>query len=94
MVAQAAVYSYLFFIYPNAKGLGDNLPGINAIAAVPVYVSFEPRPPSPEQITANCGSRTIDDPKRKEFLETNLKRKFFNWAASSWDFSMLTLAAL
>ena len=36
----------------------------------------------------------IDTPKLKEFLETNRNRKFFNWPASSWDFSMLTLAAL
>ena len=54
---------------------------------------FEPRPLSPEQIISNCENRKLDDPKLKEFLETNLNRKFFNWAASSWDFSMLTLAA-
>jgi len=64
------------------------------IAAVAACVRFEPRPLSPGQITSNFGSRTIDNPKLKEFLETNLNRKFFNWPASSWNFSMLTLAAL
>ena len=63
-------------------------------AAVAACIRFEPRPLSPEQITSNFGSRMIDTPKLKEFLETNRNRKFFNWPASSWDFSMLTLAAL
>ena len=64
------------------------------IAAVAACVRFEPRPQSPEQITSNFESRTIDNPKLKESLATNLNRKFFNWPASSGDFSMLTLAAL
>jgi hypothetical protein len=64
------------------------------IAAVAAGVRFEPRPLSPEQITSNFESRTIDNPKLKEFLETILKREFFNWPASSWDFSMLTQATL
>ena len=55
---------------------------------------FEARPLTPELITSNFESRTIENPKLKEFLRTNLNRKFFNWPASSWDFSMLTLAAL
>ena len=49
-------------------------------------VRFEPRPLSPEQITSNFESRTLDNPKLKEFREHNLKRKFFNWPASSWIF--------
>ena len=67
---------------------------LRLIAAVAAWVRFEPRPRSPEQITCNFESRTIDNPKLKESLETNLNRKFFNWPASSGDFSMLTLAAL
>ena len=63
------------------------------IDAVAAGVRFEPRPLSTEQITSNFESRTMDDPKLKEFLETNLNRKFINWPASSWDFSMLTIAA-
>ena len=64
------------------------------ISAVAAFVRFELRPLSPEQITSNFGSRTLDNAKLKEFLETTLNRKFFNRPASSWDFSMLTLAAL
>jgi hypothetical protein len=64
------------------------------IAAVAAWVRFEPRPLSPEQITSNVESRTIDNPKLTEFLETNLNRKFSHWPASSGDSSKLTLAAL
>ena len=64
------------------------------IAAVAACVRFEPRPLSPEQITFNFESRTLDNPKLKEFLETNLNRKFLNWPASCYDFSLLTPAAL
>ena len=64
------------------------------IAAVAACVRFEPRPLSPGQITSNFESRTLDNPKLKEFLETNLNGKFFNWPASSGDFFMLTIAAL
>ena len=56
------------------------------IAAVAACVSFKLRPLSPEQITSNCESRKIDNPKLKEFLETDLNRKFFNWPASSGKF--------
>ncbi len=63
-------------------------------AAVAGGVRFEPRPLSPEQIPSNFESRTLDNPKLKGFLETNLNRKFFHWPASSWNFFMLTLAAL
>jgi outer membrane protein, heavy metal efflux system len=62
------------------------------IAAVAACGRFEPRPLAPEQITSNFERRTIDYPKLKDFLETNLNRKFFNWPASSGDFSMLTAA--
>ncbi len=64
------------------------------IAAAAACVKFEPRPLSPEQITSDFESRTLDNPKLKEFLETNLNHKFFNWPAFSWDFFMLTLDAL
>ena len=53
------------------------------IAAMAACVRFEPRPLSPEQITSNFESRTLDNPNLKEFFETNLNRKFFNWPASS-----------
>ena len=64
------------------------------IAAVAACVRFEPRPVSLEQFSSNFEGRTLDNFKLKEFLETNLNRKLFNWPASPWDFSMLTLAAL
>jgi cobalt-zinc-cadmium efflux system outer membrane protein len=63
-------------------------------AVVAAGARIESRPLSPEHIISNFESRTIDNPKLKEFLETNLNRKFFNWSAPSWDFSMLTLVAL
>jgi outer membrane protein, heavy metal efflux system len=67
---------------------------VRLIAAVAAGARIAPRPLSPEYITSKFESRTIDNPKLKEFLETNLNRKFFNWPAPSWDFSMLTLVAL
>ena len=67
---------------------------LRLIAAVAACAGFAPRPLSPEQLTSNSASRTLDNPKLKEMLETTLNRKFFNWPASSWDFSMLTLPLL
>jgi outer membrane protein, heavy metal efflux system len=67
---------------------------IAAVAACVRFKARELRPLSREQITSNFESRPIDKPKLKEFLETNLNRKFFNWPVSSWDFSRLTLTAL
>jgi hypothetical protein len=64
------------------------------MVAVTACVKFEPRPLGPEQITANFASRTLDNPKLKEFLETNLNLNFFNWPASCYDFSMLTPGTL
>jgi hypothetical protein len=47
------------------------------IAVVAACARFAPRPLLLEQITSNFESRTIDNPKLKEFLETNLNRIFF-----------------
>jgi hypothetical protein len=63
------------------------------LIAAAAGVRFEPGPVSPEHITSNCGSRTPDNPELREFLETNLKRKFFHWPASPGDFPRLTFAA-
>ncbi len=49
---------------------------LRLIAAVAAWVSFEPRPLSPEQITSGCESRPLDNPKLKEFLEIS-EPKFF-----------------
>jgi hypothetical protein len=59
---------------------------LRLIAAVAAGVRFGPRPLPPEQITSNGESRTPDNPKRKEFFETNLNRKFFYLARISLEF--------
>jgi hypothetical protein len=85
---------FLSFLYLTQKVWDTTCLALMLSAAVAACVRFEPPPLSPEPITFNFGSRTIDKAKLKEVLETNLNRKFFNWSASSWDFFMLTLAAL
>jgi hypothetical protein len=58
-------------------------------------VSGESRGPCRRSKAASTlKSGTTDNPKLKEFLETNLNRKFVKWPVSSGDFFMLTLAAL
>lgn len=64
------------------------------IAATAACARFEPRPLSPAQTASELEHRTMDNPKLRNFLETNLHRKFSDWPPRSWDFSMLTLAAL
>jgi hypothetical protein len=54
--------------------LGGNILALMLIAAVAARVRFEPRPLSPEQITSNFESLTIDNPKLEEFLEIILNR--------------------
>ncbi len=56
--------------------------------------SFHARPLSPEQTVAALESRRLDNVKLKEFIETNLNCKVTTWPPRSWDFPMLTLAAL
>ena len=67
---------------------------LRRIAAAGACVRFEPGPLPPEHITSNFESRTPDNPKLKEFLETNRNRKFFDRPASPGDFFRLTPAAL
>ena len=38
--------------------------------------------------------RTLDNPRLKEFIESNLQREIAPWPPASWDRTMLTLAAL
>jgi len=64
------------------------------VLAMAACARFEPRSLSPAQTASDFEKRSLDNPKLKEFLETNLNRKFSAWPATSWDFSMLTLAAL
>jgi outer membrane protein TolC len=65
-----------------------------ALILVAGCASFHPRPLSPAQSAAVLENRRLNDPKLKEFLEANLNRKISPWPPRSWDFSMLTLAAL
>jgi hypothetical protein len=71
-VAQALADSYLFHMQKVWETTSLALLRIAAAA----WVRFEPRPLSPGQITSSFGSRAIDNPKLKEFLEANLNRKF------------------
>jgi hypothetical protein len=81
-VAQAPIYSYLYFIYTCKRFRDTICMALMLIAAVAAL----PRPLTPEQITSNFGRHTLYNAKLKEFLETNLNRKFFNWPAFFWDF--------
>jgi hypothetical protein len=93
-VAQAPVYSYLFLYMLYMQKVWERTsPALMLLAAVAACIRFEPPPLSPEQTASDFESRPLDNPKLKEYLEINLHRKFFNGPASSWDFSMLTLAA-
>jgi hypothetical protein len=47
-----------------------------ALMLIAACVRFKLWPLSPEQITSNFESRTIDNPKLKEFHETNLNGNF------------------
>jgi cobalt-zinc-cadmium efflux system outer membrane protein len=55
---------------------------------------FQARPLSPAQTASALENRALDNPDLKVFIETNLHRQLSSWPAHSWDFSMLTLAAL
>ncbi|MBI4644974.1 MAG: TolC family protein [Deltaproteobacteria bacterium] len=64
------------------------------LALIAGCASFHSRPLSPTQTVAALESRRLDNVKLKEFIETNLNCKLTPWPPRSWDFSMLTLAAL
>ncbi len=55
---------------------------------------FQPQPLSPAQTAAALEDRRLDDPKLKDFIEASLHRQIDPWPPRSWDFSLLTLAAL
>src|ERR1017187_4947397 len=56
-------------------------------------VRFQPQPLSPAERSARLGSRSLDNPGLKVFLEKNLNRELSTWPAAKWGFEMLTLAA-
>ncbi|MDB6065437.1 MAG: Outer rane efflux protein [Pedosphaera sp.] len=57
-------------------------------------VRFHPRPISPVETAAGLESRTLNDPKFREFLEKSLGHRLEDWPLKSWDFETLNLAAL
>lgn len=55
---------------------------------------FHSQPISPAQTAASLEARRLDNPDLHPWLETNLSRFFPEWPPKTWDFDMLTLAAL
>jgi len=55
---------------------------------------FDSRPLAPGETAARFEQRTLDNPGLKTFLEKNLNHELSSWPARSWNFEMLTLAAL
>jgi outer membrane protein, heavy metal efflux system len=55
---------------------------------------FHDHPLSPAQKAASLDSRRLDSPEFRRFAETNLARSFPEWPPKTWDFDLLTLAAL
>lgn len=56
--------------------------------------SFQPKPISPTETATAFEARGLADPGLKKFLEQNLKREVAPWPLPSWDFPLLSLAAL
>ncbi len=55
---------------------------------------FRDHPLSPAQTANSLESRRLDTPDFRRFLATNLSRSFPEWPPKTWDFDMLTLAAM
>ncbi len=55
---------------------------------------YHPKPFSPEEKAAGFEKRTLDDPALRKFLEGHLGREITTWPPQSWDFTLLSLAAL
>ncbi|MDB6110094.1 MAG: Outer rane efflux protein [Pedosphaera sp.] len=55
---------------------------------------FHSHPISPAQTAASLEARRLDNADLRRLLETNLARSFPEWPPKTWDFDMLTLAAL
>jgi cobalt-zinc-cadmium efflux system outer membrane protein len=54
---------------------------------------FKPEPLSATRGAAALESRSLADPRLREFLERNLDRELSEWPLARWDFGALTLAA-
>jgi len=55
---------------------------------------YQPQELSPAQTAQQLDERSLTAPALRTFLETNLQRELTGWPKVSWDFDMLTLAAL
>ncbi len=55
---------------------------------------FHSRPLLPAETAAAFENRALDDVHLREFLEKNIHKEILPWPPESWDFTMLTLAAL
>ncbi len=68
------------------------------VLCILVYISgctiFKPKPLSPENTTKAFEARTLDSPGLREFIQQNLKHEMALWPPESWNFQLLTLAAL
>jgi cobalt-zinc-cadmium efflux system outer membrane protein len=67
---------------------------ILSLALLTGCASFQSRPLQPMQTALAFESRSLDTPELKEFLEKNLDCEVSPWPPQSWDFRMLTIAAL
>ena len=56
--------------------------------------SYQPKPIIPSDVVAGFESRNLDNPGLKHFIQQNSKDNPKTWPPSSWDLSVLTLAAL
>ena len=76
------------------KNLPQTAVALAIIISIAGCAKFQPQPLSPAKTASVLEDRRLDDLKLQEFLETNLNRKIAPWPPRSWDFPMLTLAAL
>lgn len=55
---------------------------------------YQPAPIVPSETAANFQARSLGQAGLRTFLETNLHRGFSQWPPATWDFEMVSLAAL
>lgn len=65
-----------------------------AIFSITGCASFRPKSIAPDKQVAAFEARTLDNADLRKYLTTNLGHDMTPWPPKSWDFQMLTLAAL
>ena len=55
---------------------------------------FEPRPLSPADAAVRLEGRSLTNTELQSFFQKNLRREPADWPPATWDFEMLTMAAL